>query len=49
MSGHNLHYFTEVEGLPPDGLGNVFLGGGDLSATGYPPVRRVTLGIKVTL
>lgn len=49
MSGHNLHYFTEVEGLPPDGLGNVFLGGGDLSATGYPPVRRVTLGVKVTL
>ncbi|WP_217447775.1 SusC/RagA family TonB-linked outer membrane protein [Maribellus comscasis] len=43
ISGNNLHYFTEVLATPPEVSTNNYS-----SSTGYPPVRRINFGIKVT-
>jgi len=42
LSGNNLHYFTEVLATPPDYSSSV--NGSDV---GYPPIRKITLGLKV--
>ena len=41
VSGNNLHYFTAVQATPPE-VGNI-----NSSSTGYPPIRRFSLGFKV--
>lgn len=41
ISGNNLHYFTAVQATPPE-VGNI-----NTSSTGYPPIRRFTLGFKL--
>ena len=41
VSGNNLHYFTVVQATPPE-VGNI-----NSSSTGYPPIRRFSLGFKV--
>jgi hypothetical protein len=43
ISGNNLHYFTEVLATPPEVSTDNYN-----SSTGYPPVRRINFGIKVT-
>ncbi len=41
VSGNNLHYFTAVQATPPE------VGVINNATTGYPPIRRFTLGFKV--
>lgn len=41
ISGNNLHYFTAVQATPPE-VGNI-----NSASTGYPPIRRFSLGFKV--
>lgn len=44
LSGNNLHYFTEVPGVSPE-VGTI-----STNAAGYnnyPPIRRISLGIRV--
>lgn len=41
VSGNNLHYFTAVQATPPE------VGVINNSGTGYPPVRKFTLGFKL--
>lgn len=42
VSGNNLHYFTDVLATPPDYSSDAFS-----SSVGYPPIRKITLGLKV--
>ncbi|HZK71069.1 MAG TPA: hypothetical protein VFD03_06050, partial [Clostridia bacterium] len=42
VSGNNLHYFTDVLATPPDNSSSV-----NSSGVGYPPIRKITLGLKV--
>ncbi len=41
FSGNNLHYFTAVQATPPE------VGVINNSTTGYPPVRVLSLGLKI--
>ena len=41
LSGNNLHYFTAVQATPPE-VGTI-----NTSGTGYPPIRKYTLGLKL--
>ncbi|WP_080903232.1 TonB-dependent receptor [Parabacteroides sp. Marseille-P3160] len=41
LSGNNLHYFTAVQATPPE-VGTI-----NNANTGYPPIRRFSLGFKV--
>jgi len=46
LSGNTLYYFTAVEGVSPEvGTSSTY----SSSYDNYPPIRRVTLGIKLTL
>jgi TonB-linked SusC/RagA family outer membrane protein len=40
LSGNNLHYFTAVQATPPE------VGVINNASTGYPPIRKFTLGLK---
>lgn len=42
VSGNNLRYFTEVLATPPEVSSAV-----NGSGVGYPPIRRITLGLKL--
>lgn len=45
FSGNNLHYFTAVEGVSPEvGTSDTY----NDSYSNYPPIRRLSLGLKVT-
>lgn len=45
VSGSNLHYFTAVKGISPEiGTASTY----DSSYSNYPPVRRISIGAKVT-
>ena len=45
LSGSNLHYFTKVIGMSPEtGTSNAY----SSSFYTYPPVKRFSLGVKVT-
>ncbi len=46
LAGNNLYYLTAVEGVSPEVGTSTTYGS---SYNNYPPVRRFTLGIKVTL
>jgi len=43
VSGNNLHYFTDVLATPPEVSTN-----NNNSATGYPPIRKLNFGFKIT-
>ena len=46
LAGNNLHYFTEVIGLSPEvGASSTYSG----SFNTYPPIRKFSIGCKVTL
>ena len=46
LSGNNLYYFTAVEGVSPEvGTSSTYSG----SYYNYPPIRKYSVGIKVTL
>ena len=45
LAGNNLHYFTAVPGVSPErGTDSTFYSG----YANYPPIRKVSLGLKVT-
>ena len=45
LSGNNLYYFTAVKGISPEiGAASTY----DEGYANYPPVRRISLGLKVT-
>jgi hypothetical protein len=45
LSGNNLHYFTSVIGMSPEtGTDNAYSSG----FYTYPPIRRISVGVKVT-
>lgn len=45
VSGNNLHYFTAVKGISPErGTSSTY----DEDYNNYPPIRRVSLGVKLT-
>jgi len=41
LSGNNLHYFTAVQATPPE-VGSI-----NSSSTGYPPIRKFSIGCKI--
>ena len=41
ISGNNLHYFTAVQATPPE-VGDI-----NTASTGYPPIRKFSLGCKI--
>lgn len=41
LSGNNLHYFTAVKATPPE------VGVINTSGTGYPPIRKLSIGCKI--
>lgn len=41
VSGNNLHYFTAVQATPPE-VGSI-----NSSGTGYPPIRKFSIGCKI--
>lgn len=41
LSGNNLHYFTAVQATPPE-VANI-----NNANTGYPPIRRFSVGLKI--
>lgn len=41
LSGNNLHYFTAVQATPPE-VGDI-----NNSNTGYPPIRKFSVGCKI--
>ncbi len=43
VSGNNLHYFTKVLATPPDVSSAV-----NSAGVGYPPIRKVTFGLKLS-
>lgn len=46
LSGNNLHYFTAVKGISPEtGTSNAY----STSYYSYPPVRKFSFGLKLTL
>ena len=46
LAGNNLYYFTEAEGVSPEmGTSSTY----SSSYHNYPPIRKITLGIKITL
>lgn len=46
VSGNNLHYFTAVDGISPEvGTSSTFDGD---NYNNYPPIRRLSLGVKLT-
>ncbi|MDR1091496.1 MAG: TonB-dependent receptor [Prevotella sp.] len=45
LSGNNLHYFTAVKGVSPEVGANTTY---DTSYYNYPPIRRYSIGVKVT-
>jgi TonB-linked SusC/RagA family outer membrane protein len=44
VSGNNLHYFTEVLATPPEASSAV-----NGSNVGYPPIRKISLGLTLNL
>ena len=45
LAGNNLHYFTAVKGVSPEvGTSSTY----GSSYYNYPPVRKVSIGVKVT-
>ncbi len=45
LSGNNLHYFTQVQGVSPEvGASTTY----NASYYNYPPIRRYSVGVKVT-
>ena len=45
LSGNNLHYFTKVKGISPEtGTASTY----SSSYFSYPPIRRFSLGVKLT-
>ncbi|WP_298647760.1 TonB-dependent receptor [uncultured Proteiniphilum sp.] len=45
LSGNNLHYFTQVEGVSPEvGASTTY----NASYYNYPPIRKYAVGVKVT-
>lgn len=42
LSGNNLHYFTQVLATPPEASSPV-----NGANVGYPPIRKITLGLKL--
>lgn len=45
LSGNNLYYFTEAKGISPEvGASSTY----ENDYANYPPVRRISLGLKVT-
>lgn len=46
LSGNNLHYFTETQGISPE-QGSATTYDGDVFYN-YPPIRRISFGIKLT-
>lgn len=45
LAGNNLHYFTAVEGVSPEvGTSDTY----NDSYSNYPPIRRLSVGLKIT-
>ena len=44
VSGNNLHYFTEVQGISPErGSDTTY----DADYYNYPPIRRLSFGVRL--
>jgi TonB-linked SusC/RagA family outer membrane protein len=47
LSGNNLYYFTAVKGISPEaGTGSTY--SDDATYYNYPPIRRISLGARIT-